>query len=183
MRTETKCYISSSLSLFPSPPKFQGLVNWTVGPWCYPIFNDRAAKGATVANGGQHGRSLRHDQNGGAQIWKIGRLSLRDGRLPTACSACSKSRFPPAGGPFLHGPGNQFSGAHDHVSAPHYFIPLSRSRLYRGLMRRAGNRWRTNKRVYLLNKADCPSPRIAFYFAHSHDSRITRLSPDRSPFP
>lgn len=91
---------------------------------------------------------------------------------------------PPAGGPFLHGPGNQFSGAHDHVSVPHYFIPLSRSRLYRGLMRRAGNRWRTNKRVYLLNKAGCPSPRIAFYFAQSHDSRSrVSLQIDRVYFP
>lgn len=82
----------------------------------YPIFNDRAAKGASVANEGQHGRSLRDDQNSGAQIWKIGRLSSMtpdfQRRVPT---------FPPPGqspgGRFSTVQENQFSGAHDRVCA------------------------------------------------------------------
>lgn len=53
------------------------------------------------------------------------------------------------------------------------FHPLVTQPPLRGLMRRAGNRWRANKRVYLLNKAGCRSPDCFLFRARSRLSTIT----------
>lgn len=100
--------------------------------------------------------------------WLEERSTNSEGWLPAARSACCEFRVVP-GGRFPRRRKSVFRSAQP--SAFPLFHPLVTQPPLRGPMRRAGNQKRTNKRVYLLNKASCRDASEPLSMLHASHNR------------